>query len=166
MRRPDFAKRCYPACSVWRHVMVPSMATLRDVAAVPPSKKEVRALTFSEAAALRSGLRRWLDEPRPAGRERPTDLLDVIDVMLSTGARIGEVLALRWKEIDLSAEKPTLTVNGTIVYMPHEGLTIQDHPKSSNSRQRYTLPAFAVQMPLRRQVQQLEGNTWDVVFRR
>jgi integrase len=91
-------------------------------------------------------------------------MLDVVDIMLATGARIGEALAIRWKDIDLKSEKPTVTVNGTIVYMPRQGLTIQDHPKSANSRQRYFLPAFAVEMLLRRQIGQLEANPWDVVF--
>ncbi len=137
---------------------------LRDVAKVPASRKEVRALTVEEAGALRSGLHRWQLDSSPRGRKRPNDLLDVVDVMLATGARIGEALALRWKDVDLRAERPTLTVTGTVIYVSGEGMTIQEHPKSTNSRQRYFLPAFAVEMLLRRQVQQLEANPWDVVF--
>lgn len=137
---------------------------LRDVAKVPTSRKEVRALTIEEAAALRAGLRQWQTEPRARGRKRPNDLLDVVDVMLATGARIGEALALRWKDIDLKSERPTLTVTGTVIYVQGQGMTIQEHPKSTNSRQRYFLPPFAVEMLLRRQVQQLVANPWDVVF--
>jgi integrase len=55
-------------------------------------------------------------------------------------------------------------LNGTIVYVPKKGLTIQNHPKSANSRQKYFLPSFAVEMLLRRQIGQLEANPWDVVF--
>ncbi|QHK19377.1 site-specific integrase [Pseudarthrobacter psychrotolerans] len=113
---------------------------LRDVAKVPVNRKEVRALTLEEAAALRAGLRQWQLDSRPRGRKRPDDLLDVVDVMLATGARIGEALALRWKDVDLKAERPTLTVTGTVIYVPGEGMTIQEHPKSTNSRQRYYLP--------------------------
>lgn len=137
---------------------------LRDVAAVPANRKEVRALSTAEAVALRAGLRQWQQDSKPRGRKRPTDLLDVVDIMLATGARIGEALAVRWADIDLMAERPTLTIRGTVIYTPGEGLTIQDHPKSANSRQRYFLPQFAVDMLLRRQVQQLVGNPWDVVF--
>ncbi len=32
-------------------------------------------------------------------------MADIIDVMLGTGARIGEVLALRWRDIDLEAKR-------------------------------------------------------------
>lgn len=137
---------------------------LRDVAKVPVSRKEVRALTLEEAAALRAGLGQWQLDSKPRGRKRPDDLLDVVDIMLATGARIGEALALRWKDVDLKSARPTMTVTGTIIYVKGEGLTIQEHPKSTNSRQQYFLPAFAVEMLLRRQVQQLISNPWDVVF--
>lgn len=137
---------------------------LRDVARVTVNRKAVRALTVEEASALRAGLFQWQTEPRPRGRKRPDDLLDVVDIMLATGARIGEALALRWKDVDLKSARPTLTVTGTIIYVQGQGMTIQEHPKSTNSRQRYFLPAFAVDMLLRRQVQQLESNPWDVVF--
>lgn len=137
---------------------------LRDVAKVRMSRKEVRALTVEEASALRSGLKQWQMDSHPRGRKRPDDLLDVVDVMLATGARIGEALALRWKDIDLKSARATLTVTGTVIYVPGQGLTIQEHPKSTNSRQRYFIPPFAVEMLLRRQVQQVTANPWDVVF--
>lgn len=40
----------------------------------------------------------------------------------------------------------------------------QDPPKCSGSRQTFRLPQFAVNMLLRRQVQQLEANPHDVIF--
>jgi integrase len=119
------------------------------VATIPTNHKEVRALTVIEVAALRAGLRQWEADKKQAGRYPTVDILDVIDIMLATGARIREALAIWWKDVDLKSEKPTATVNGTIVYMPKQGLTIQDHPKSANSRQRYFLPSFAVEMLLR-----------------
>lgn len=137
---------------------------LRDVAAIPINHKEVRALTVTEVGALGAGLRQWEADKKQAGRYPTVDILDVIDIMLATGARIGEALAIRWKDVDLKSEKPTVTVNGTIVYVPKKGLTIQDHPKSANSRQKYFLPSFAVEMLLRRQIWQREANPWDVVF--
>lgn len=137
---------------------------LRDVATIPTGKKEVRALTLAEVAAFRAGLLQWESKKATAGRYPTADMLDVVDVMLATGCRIGEALAIRWPDVDLKAEKPTLTVNGTIVTEQGNGLIIQDHPKSTNSRQTYFLPPFAVEMLLRRQVSQLMGNPHDVVF--
>ncbi|WP_182976867.1 tyrosine-type recombinase/integrase [Arthrobacter cheniae] len=137
---------------------------LRDVAAIAATKSEVKALGIEEVHALRAGLHLWQTSKPARGRPRPTDLLDVVDVMLATGARIGEALAVRWSDIDLSPKRPTLTVNGTVIHVSGKGLTLQEHPKSTNSRQRYVLPPFAVEMLLRRQVQQSAGNAWDVVF--
>ena len=50
-------------------------------------------------------------------KERPgpkssDDLADIIELMLATGARIGEVLALRWRDVDFNAR--TVEVNATI----------------------------------------------------
>jgi integrase len=38
---------------------------------------------------------------------------NIVDVMLATGARLGEVLALRWADMALDADCPSLTINGT-----------------------------------------------------
>ncbi|WP_417216449.1 tyrosine-type recombinase/integrase [Arthrobacter sp.] len=137
---------------------------LRDVAPVPVAKGTVRALTVDEARALRAGLLTWQSDSAPVGRKRPQDLLDVVDVMLATGCRIGEALGIRWPDVDLGTQRASVTVNGTVIYVPGEGLKWQSHPKSSSSQQKYTLPGFAVQMLLRRQVEQEEGNAFDVVF--
>jgi len=136
---------------------------LRDVAAIPASKTEVRALTVTDVVALRAGLDQYQSAELGPRQSRPQDLLDVIDVMLATGSRIGEALALRWSDIDLGDE-PSLTISGTIVTVKGKGLVLQDHPKSSGSRQTFRLPQFAVNMLLRRQVQQLEANPYDVIF--
>lgn len=68
------------------------------------------------------------------------DLLSVFDVMLGTGARIGEVLALRWSDVDLDSETPTVTIAGTVVREPGTGVQIQGHPKTERSRRRIALP--------------------------
>ena len=41
-------------------------------------------------------------------------MADIIDLMLATGCRIGEILALRWIDLDLDGDLPILTVSGTI----------------------------------------------------
>lgn len=137
---------------------------LRDVAPVPTKRSTVRALTVNEVVALRAGLAAWQSEEQPNRRHRrTTDLLDVVDLMLATGCRISEALALRWSDVNLG-ETPTVTIAGAVIVDPDRGVVLQDHPKSSGSRQTYRLPQFAVNMLLRRQVEQLEGNSYDVVF--
>jgi integrase len=136
---------------------------LRDVAPIPSKKTEVRALTVTEVVALRAGLDQWQSTMPKTGRQRPQDLLDVVDLMLATGCRIGEALALRWSDVDLG-EQPKVSINGTIVPGHGSGLKLQDHPKSSGSRQSFLLPQFAVNTLLRRQVEQVAGNPYDVIF--
>jgi integrase len=130
---------------------------VKDSAAVRVTSKEVRALTVSEVRSLRAGLR--ADKRAIRG-----DVPDVVDAMLATGARIGEILALRWDDVDLGAEVPTVTISGTVVRVAGQGLTIQDHPKSASSRRRLRIPAFLVEVLLRRQVAQVEATAFNVVF--
>ncbi|MHA7270380.1 tyrosine-type recombinase/integrase [Arthrobacter sp. HLT1-20] len=82
-----------------------------------------------------------------------------------TGVRIGEALAIRWLDVDLDAAKPTVTINGTIINLRGKnGPIIQDHPKSANSRQRYFLPVFAVEMLRRRRTDTARTNDLGLVF--
>ncbi|MEV8183385.1 site-specific integrase [Specibacter sp. NPDC078692] len=138
---------------------------LREVAKIPIVVKEVRALTLEEVIALRKGVYEW---QQPTGRPNglhEKDILDVVDIMLATGARIGEALAIHWADVDLETEKPTLTINGTVIKVKGtSGLQIQDHPKSSNSRQRYFLPSFAVEMLRKRQADTARSNDLGLVF--
>lgn len=138
---------------------------LREVARIPIATKEVRALTPDEAVKLRKDVYAW---QQPTGRPNglhEKDILDVVDIMLATGIRIGEALAIRWTDVDFDADKPAVTVNGTIINLRGKnGLKIQDHPKSSNSRQRYFLPLFAVEMLRRRQADTARSNELDLVF--
>lgn len=68
-------------------------------------------LSPGEVANVQAAVREWLGKERPGPRSSG-DMADIIEVMLATGARIGEVLALRWRDIDLYAR--TVEINGTI----------------------------------------------------
>ena len=61
-----------------------------------------RSLTMAELESARAAVRAWLNKERP-GPKSSGDIADIIEVMLGTGARIGEVLALRWADIDFGA---------------------------------------------------------------
>jgi integrase len=72
---------------------------------------QVRSLTNTELETVRTAVRSWLTKER-SGPRSSGDIADIIEVMVGTGARIGEVLALRWADIDLEAR--VLEVNATI----------------------------------------------------
>lgn len=70
-----------------------------------------RSLTETELESVRTAVQVWLNKER-SGPKSSRDIADIIEVMLATGARIGEVLALRWADIDLGAR--VVDVNATI----------------------------------------------------
>ncbi len=81
-----------------------------------------------------------------------------IGVMLETGLRISELLALRWEHVSL--ERRRLYVKGTIVHpMGKSKSTYQDSPKSESSRRMIPLTDRALDL-LRRQ----EGHSVEWVF--
>ncbi len=69
-----------------------------------------RTLTSSELVGIREAASAWEGKDRPGPRS--TDMVDIVELLIATGARIGEVLALRWSDIDLRAR--TLEISGTI----------------------------------------------------
>ena len=83
--------------------------------------------------------------------------------MLATGGRIGEILALRWEDLDLRAAGSTLTFSGTIVFIKGRGFVRQPWTKSDAGYRTLTLPSFAVGMLLGRQVS-ANDNPHDAIF--
>ena len=164
-----------------RHDAHPGPNPAREVSTPRSKRVPARAITTDELAAYRRRIALWMDEATPEDREaaekrggrkrsgppRVPDLLDIIDIELATGARIGEVLALRWQDVDLEAEKPTAHICGTVVALPGKksdggGLVRQEHRKAKD---RYTvvLPRFAVATLLRVKVSAVP-NAHDVIF--
>lgn len=78
------------------------------------------------------------------GPRRTPDLAHIVDILLATGGRIGEVLALRWHDIDLDTTLARLTFAGTIVYVKGRGYHRQPWTKSDAGYRTLTLPRFAV----------------------
>lgn len=135
---------------------------VRDVRLPAKPKKPIAALTVEEVGTLREGLSSWQDAAGYRGPRRGSELLDVVDLMLATGLRISEALALRWDDVDLGGH-PTVTVSGTLVYLKKNGLRRQEHTKTSSGFRILTIPAFAVDMLLRRSVESIPTET-NAVF--
>lgn len=68
----------------------------------------------------------------------------IVQVMLGTSARIGEVLAIRVADLDLDAPVPMVCIAGTIVSRKGEPTHRQDHPKAARSVHRVALSGFAL----------------------
>ena len=102
------------------------------------------ALTAPEVNVIRAAIARWeggadhVSGPLPDGQ-----LGAIVEVMLGTSARIGEVLAIRRRDVDITSAVPSIRLAGTIVSRNGEQTFRQDHPKTAKSRRTVALPSFA-----------------------
>ena len=109
------------------------------------------ALTAPEVNVIRAAIARWesaadhISGPKPDGQ-----LSAIIEVMLGTSARIGEVLAIRRRDIDITSAVPSIRLAGTIVSRNGEQTFRQDHPKTAKSRRVVALPTFTADAVRRR----------------
>ena len=71
----------------------------RGTTQVHRPRQETKALRVEDLIEIRAAVRRWVNADRP-GPKATGDMADIIDLMLATGCRIGEVLALRWSDLD------------------------------------------------------------------
>ncbi|MGW5557580.1 tyrosine-type recombinase/integrase [Micromonospora sp. NPDC003944] len=137
---------------------------VRETGRLRKSRRTIQALDIAQLEVVRSAIRQW-QQPTPGkpGPRHTGDLADVIDLMLATGVRIGEALAVRWEDADLSAEPPTVTICGTIIYLKGEGFFRQEWTKSDAGHRTVILPRFAVGMLLARNLSAAD-NAHDAVF--
>ncbi|QSB17551.1 site-specific integrase [Natronosporangium hydrolyticum] len=146
-----------------RHGAV-STNPVRDTGRLRKRRRKVVTLTEEHLQAVRTAIRDWQQpEPGKPGPRHTGDLADIIDLMLATGARIGEILALRWEDLDLGADRPTLTICGTIVYVKGKGFFRQEWTKSHASYRTVILPRFAVAVLMGRKLVAAE-NAHDAIF--
>jgi integrase len=127
---------------------------MREIPAIPSPQKDVRVLNAREITELRRILHSDIQAIH-------ADLPAVVDVMLATGCRVGEALALRWSDLDLV--NGTVAISGTIVRDEKLGLIRQDKTKGRKPRA-MRLPQPIVTMLLGRSVDGLPGGPLDLVF--
>lgn len=114
---------------------------------VARDRKPVRALKDKEFAAVRAAVADYARSRDGKGGPRPGRLLPAfIEVLAATGARPGEVLALRWSDVDLVADPPTVTISGTLLDHGAAGpLHRQDARKHDAAPHTLLLPKFGVE---------------------
>ena len=144
-----------------RHDAIPTNPA-RGTTRVHRPKQETRALRVEDLVAIRAAVRQWVTTDRP-GPRATSDMADIIDLMLATGCRIGEILALRWSDLDLDGDLPVLTVSGTIKTETGKGTYRKPTPKTDASRRTVVLPRFAAEL-LRVRREFATPNKNDAVF--
>ena len=115
----------------------------RDVGRISVKpKRPPTALTIEELRRLHQ----WLSRDEQSVER---DLPDLILFLTATGLRIGEALAVRWRDLDL--DECTVEVRGTVLRLRAGGLIIKPSPKSAAGLRILELPSWAVTMLRRRQ---------------
>jgi integrase len=117
----------------------------------PPrlEKREREPLTLEQAKKL-------LDVARG-------DRLEMLLVLaLTTGMRRGEMLALRWSDIDFEGQ--SLQVRRTVDFIAKYGY-VENEPKTARGKRKILLPTFVIGMLKQHKVKQLErrlkvGESW------
>lgn len=117
---------------------------------------DLRPLSRAEVETIRAAVRTWLEKER-SGPKSSGDIADIIEVMLATGARIGEVLALRWAEIDLRAR--VVEINATIKTESGVGTY-----RKTLTRPRLVALLESTAMLLRTRRRDMSDNFLDAVF--
>jgi integrase len=145
-----------------RHEIIPRNP-LDGVSKLRSKPHEPNALTPIEVNAIRAVIAHWeagraISGPKPDGQ-----LGAIVEVMLGTSARIGEVLAIRRRDIDLTSATPSIRIAGTIVSRKGEPTFRQDHPKTSRSRRVVALPSFAAEA-VRKRLAALEDRSLDALL--
>ncbi|MBT1002631.1 site-specific integrase [Paenarthrobacter sp. DKR-5] len=145
---------------------------VRDVGNVRTAPvKKARALTVDELRGILDAVHHSPIPINPGNKVRPgltlaeycaeADLADVVTMFAGTGARISEVLGIRWEDINLDAK--TVAISGKVGRTKGQGMIREGFLKSEAGERTLPLPGFAVAMLLRRQVESVP-NLHNAVF--
>ncbi|MGC3956270.1 MAG: tyrosine-type recombinase/integrase [Propionicimonas sp.] len=121
------------------------------------------ALTAAEVNAIRAAIVCWEAGRSSSGPKPDGQLGAIVEVMLGTSARIGEVLAIRRRDIDITGSVPSIRISGTIVSNRGEPTHRQDHPKTARSRRTVAIPSFTAEA-VRRRLARLEDSSLDALL--
>jgi integrase len=118
---------------------------VREVARIDRAPARApRALTADER-------KQWLDAVEASKQARQWDLPDLTRMMLATGCRIGECLAIGWSEVDL--EEESVDIAWRLVRQAGVGLLRMPSTKTGEKGERLIpLPGWAVTMLKRRRL--------------
>ena len=126
---------------------------IRDTKTQKTKRKPARAATTAEFHQIRRAVWRYTEAQPQEGKKKPgprpaPHLPAFIELLMATGCRANEVLALRWCDIDLDSNPPTVTVSGTLIdhnKIKGKPLHRQDFRKGSAPTHTVVLPSFGVE---------------------
>lgn len=147
-----------------RHEVIPRNP-IDGVARLHKPKRTPTALTASEVNAIRAVIKLWEHTRGTSGPNPDGQLGQIVEVMLGTSARIGEVLAIRRCDVDVTTTPATRRICGTIVTERGVGTYRQSHPKTDRSNRIVALPTFTAEALRRRLAVMADRSPDALVFR-
>ena len=133
-----------------------------NVSRLHKPKRTQTALTAAEVNAIRAVIKAWESTRGISGPNPDGQLGRIVEVMLGTSARIGEVLAIRRRDLDLTTTPATLRICGTVISERGKGTYRQAHPKTDRSNQVIALPTFTAEA-LRRRMAVMRDHSLDAL---
>jgi integrase len=115
---------------------------VRDTVRLRKPPSQAMALSAAQVDAIRVAVRSWRRGPGFSGPPPDGQLEQIIEVMLGTSARIGEVLAIRKCDVDVTSSPATVRISGTIVSPAGKPTHRQPHPKTLKSTRTVSVPSF------------------------
>ncbi len=128
------------------------------------AKTTPQALTIHQIASIRAAAAIWRSEPGLPGPKPDGQVRDIIEVLLGTAMRPGEVLALRPCDIEDVPTGMVASVNGTVVQRKGSGAERQPRPKTDASIRRIPVPEFAAVVLRRRIADMPPSATTRTIF--
>lgn len=109
-----------------------SRNTAKDTMPISAQKRTVKVIALDDIHAMRQLFSQF-------DQTHISELRELSSILMATGCRIGEALAIRWEDIDFDAG--VLKVTGTLSVDSDTGkLFRQDHPKSDAGHRGLRLP--------------------------
>lgn len=137
---------------------------VRDIARLRKPPSQAMALTAEQVDAIRVAVRTWRRGPGLSGPPPDGQLEQIIEVMLGTSARIGEVLAIRKRDVDLTGSVATVRIAGTIVSPTGRPTHRQPHPKTAKSTRTVSVPSFTAAVLRNRLAELASDSPDDLIF--
>ena len=137
---------------------------VRETARLHKPPSQTMALTLEQVDAIRRAVRSWRRAPGTPGPPPDGQLEQIIEVMLGTSARIGEVLAIRRCDVDVTVSPATVRICGTIVSPAGKPTHRQPHPKTQKSTRVVSVPSFAAEVLRQRLVAVDSSDPEQLIF--
>lgn len=119
-----------------------------STAAVATKRAKPVSPDKSQVIGIRSRFFEWDSTPDKRGLPKVTRLMDAVDMFTGTGIRTGELLALKWEDVDLV--DAVVEIRRTVAVDESGKVFVQDLPKTDDSGRTLHLPAPVLQMLARR----------------